>query len=244
MADTSSSEGTAILDRVSDLGPSELAAWDISEWLEAITSAVSRLPRDLPAETWSSVALEPKVSLRDEALWRKQVAAAWAADWLCYTRAPDRVALSRLESVMRVFPRGFRTWWVERSEGWLPVGYAAWFPVSARNFAAVEGAPTEALGRRSVFTPIGEVDPHRNHVYVFNYSVAPTLRGTTLSRRLLATLAAELRALAAPRLAAVTVSSDGARVAERFGLVARARRPVEGTDSCLYTGEFCGTRLG
>ena len=66
-------------------------------------------------------------------------------------------------------------------------------------------------------------------VYLFNYSIAPELRRSEASRALIAGLADDLAAMPQSMpVAALCVSAEGVRVAERFGLRDHARIEVGG----------------
>ena len=165
--------------------------------------------------------------------WRRFALAVFAADLACYLTPEDRVAFDRLLYVLDGFPGGFRVWWRRLGEDWLPVGYAAWYPISSGSLSRLErGDPT--LAERLI--PPVRVSPEGSAVYVFNYSLDASSRRSKVSRALLSTLAAELADAGAATLTAITVSSDGIRVAERFGMERRATLVAGGLTEWVYIG--------
>ncbi len=137
------------------------------------------------------------------------------ADWACYVAPADKVTPERLRQAMDTFPQGFRSWWIRSPDrDWLPVGYSGWYPVSKETFSLLEQGALSA--GRSV--PAISLAEEGALLYLFNYSVLPPLRGSEVARRLVRGLADEVNALQPRGVAALTVSSDGARVAQRFGM--------------------------
>ena len=153
----------------------------------------------------------------DDPHWQRWVVGTFLADHACYPRPADKVQFDKLSRAMRAFPQGFRCWWLEHpSAGWLPVGYSGWHPVSPAQFETLTD-PSGASTGRSV-EPLALVDPTGPYVYVFNYSVIAPLRKSPVSRDLLGALAEDLERVRPRGLSAITVSADGARVAERLGM--------------------------
>lgn len=143
--------------------------------------------------------------------------AVYLADLACYPAAGDQVDWPRLLRVMRAFPRGFRVWGGEAPGlGWVPVGYTGWYPIAEATFAALEGAEAW-LGERDV-PALSEVGEEGCFVYVFNFSIVPALRGSSASRRLLGGLSEDVAGVLVRGMGAITVSPEGARVVERFGM--------------------------
>lgn len=145
--------------------------------------------------------------------FRRLVVAAWVADLAAYGTPDDQVDLARLLYVMDTFPAGFRVWFW----GDLPVGYTGWYPIAPHTVDLLVAHP-EQVEHRGQIVP---VRARTGTIYVFNYSIAAPLRGTSASRLLMRTLADELRAARPTQLVAITVSPEGTRCAERFGM-----RPV------------------
>jgi hypothetical protein len=166
--------------------------------------------------------------------WLRLTIATLLADWACYPVPVDQVSFERLLYVMHVFPAGFRTWWVKSPRaGWLPVGYTGWYPISAATFDTL-AAHASTLRDRSVL-PIPVLDPQGNFLYLFNYSMVAGLRRTSCSKRLVRSLVEDVRAVRCRGLAAITVSEDGVRVAERFGMRRSGTLLVEGTQEWVYS---------
>jgi hypothetical protein len=167
-------------------------------------------------------------------VFRKLVLATFLADWACYDEPVNQVSLARLFYVMDVFPSGFRAWWVESPEaGWLPVGYTGWCPISTATFEAFAGNATTLRDRSVVVLPA--LDPAGSFLYLFNYSIAPPLRRSACSRRLMCGLAGDIEAVHTRGLAAITVSEDGARAAERFGMSRTGTVVIDGFEEAIYT---------
>ncbi len=196
-------------------------------WLAQSLRAVAALPSITTDDAFASTAGSTlglpgppgAIGRLGEERWRRFALATFAADLACYLTAEDRVGFDRLLYVLDGFPDGFRVWWRQHQGAWLPVGYAAWYPISSGSLGRLErGDPT--LAERLI--PPVRGAPAGAPVYIFNYSVDASSRRSALSRALLSTLAAELAAARPAALAAITVSPDGIRVAERFTMTQRA----------------------
>ena len=157
-----------------------------------------------------------------DARFRGLVGATFVADLACFAAPADQVSFDRLLDAMRTFPRGFRLWGAAiEGAGWLPLGYTGVIPIAAETFerfergeASLAGPPTRALSA---------VEPGGSFLYLFNFSVVPRLRGTPLAARVVKGLASDVARTPHRGLAALTVSPEGERVAERFGMEARGR---------------------
>lgn len=193
--------------------------------------ALHRMP-DRPEPTWVSRSLPlptleplgPAVAVLHSELQGAQereqhLSALMLADWRSYTAPDDRVSYPRLRRAAQGFPEGFRSWWLPfAGDHWEPVGYSGWHPISSATFEALEHS-TSAEDR--------DVPPEQTRgteplVYLFNYSVAPFLRGSETARRLLRALKLDIKACKPQGLAAITVSADGERVARRWGLARKS----------------------
>lgn len=164
--------------------------------------------------------------------WRSFVLGTFLADLACYPAPVDQVGFERLAYVMHVFPRGFRLWGGEvPGAGWLPVGYTGWYPIAASSFEVLENASL----RDRMVVPLPAIEPGGSFVYVFNFSIVPQLRGTVASKRLVRALAEDIAAAKARGLAAITVSAEGARVVERFGMKRTGTIEVGGSEEAVYT---------
>lgn len=166
--------------------------------------------------------------------WRSFVLGTFLADLACYPAEVDQVGFERLAYVMHVFPRGFRLWGCEvDGAGWLPVGYSGWYPIAATSFELLEQR-AESLRDRMV-VPLPEIESGGSFVYVFNFSIVPQLRGTEASKRLVRALAGDIAAAKPRGLAAITVSPEGQRVVERFGMRRTGTVKVGGCEEHVFT---------
>jgi hypothetical protein len=147
-----------------------------------------------------------------------------AADHRCYSRVVDRLSRERAELLRSSADLRVRLWFDEAGE---PCGYTAIHTIAATVLALLEQPPATAPDRS--FVQPAQAGEDAAGVYLFNYSIAPELRRSAASRALIAGLAYDLAAM--PRslpVAALCVSAEGIRVAERFGLRAHARLEVGG----------------
>jgi len=146
-----------------------------------------------------------------------------AADHRCYPRAVDRLSHERAELLLAAAELRVRLWFDEHGE---PCGYTAIHTIAAPVLMLLEQPPATAPDRGFVVpAQAGEAAG----VYLFNYSIAPELRRSAASRALLAGLADDLVAMPQSLpVAALCVSAEGVRVAERFGLRDHARIEVGG----------------
>lgn len=168
-----------------------------------------------------------------DARFRGFVGATFVADLACFAAPGDQVSFDRLLDAMRAFPRGFRLWGATiEGAGWLPLGYTGVIPIAAETFerfergeASLAGPPTRALSA---------VEPGGSFLYLFNFSVVPGLRGTRMAARVIKALADDVRRTPHRGLAALTVSRDGERVVERFGMEPRRRAGADAHETA-YT---------
>jgi hypothetical protein len=147
-----------------------------------------------------------------------------AADHRCYPRPVDRLSRERAELLLAAADLRLRIWFDADD---LPCGYTAIHTIAAPVLALLEQPPAIAPDRG--FVVPAQAGEAAAGVYLFNYSIAPELRRSAASRALLAGLADDLGAMAKGLpVAALCVSAEGVRVAERFGLRAHARLEVGG----------------
>ena len=146
------------------------------------------------------------------------------ADHRCYPRAVDRLSRERAELLLAAAELRVRLW---LDEAGAPCGYTAIHTIAAPVLALLERPPATATDRGFVVpATVGEAAAG---VYLFNYSIAAELRRSGASRALIAGLADDLGAMAKGLpIAALCVSAEGVRVAERLGLRAHARIEVGG----------------
>jgi hypothetical protein len=160
----------------------------------------------------------------DAATLAPHLEALLAADHRCYQRAVDRLSRERAELLLEATELRVRLWF---DEAGAPCGYTAIHTVPQASLDLLRDPPPSAPDR-SFVTPAkaGELAAG---VYLFNYSIAPELRRSAASRALLAGLADDLAAMPQSLpVAALCVSAEGVRVAERFGLRDHARIEVGG----------------
>lgn len=146
--------------------------------------------------------------------WRKFVLAVFFADLISYERSTDQVDFERLLFVMHAFPSGFRTWWV-KCDGWLPVGYTGWYPMSEAMFELFEKHPEKLKDRMVVPNVCLKENPY---LYLFNFSIVPELKKSLLSKKLLKQFIADINTQNAAGLACIAVSDDGMRIAGGLGM--------------------------
>jgi len=159
---------------------------------------------------------------------RAFVNALWAADGLAYDDEADRVDFVRLAFVVSVFPAGFTLYLAKDPHGEsIPVGYTGFYPITRDNFEYLARGPSDFVHRGQA-VPMPAAGLHL-FLYVFNCSMAPPLRKTAATRRMLRTLADQLRAQPRAGLCAITVSEAGARVAARLGMARLASLTVAGS---------------
>lgn len=209
---------------------------DADAWLEARLATLKHLA--LSASSMEPVLYEEEsgdvFGRYGRRRWRSFVLGTFLADLACYPEPVDQVGFERLAYVVHVFPRGFRLWGCEvPGIGWLPVGYSGWYPIAATSFELLEQKASSLRDRMVV--PLPEVEPGGSFVYVFNFSIVPELRGTPASKRLVRALADDLAAAQPRGLAAITVSPEGARVVERFGMKRTGTLVIGGCEEQVFT---------
>jgi hypothetical protein len=226
-------------------GPEELA--DFSDWdaLPGRIAGVVERARGVAiteeiAASFAAIEDEPegspgRIGRFGDARWRGLVAATFAADLACYAEPRDQVSFDRLLDAMRIYPRGFRLWGARASgAGWLPLGYTGVIPIAEATFARFEEG-TASLGGAAI-TALPAVEPSGSFLYLFNFSVVPGLRGTPPAARVVKAFADDVQRTPHRGLAALTVSRDGERVVERFGMEARGRVGAHETVFTCRTG--------
>lgn len=160
------------------------------------------------------------------------------ADWACYADPATKEAYPHLRQALSAFPLGFRLWMLPyRENASIPVGYTGWHPIPESVFAALRDSPGQFTNRAQI-TPIRSLGPDRNYVYIFNISIISQLHKTTASKLLIKTLAADLKRQKISGLAVITVSPDGQRIAERFGLRPTGSITHEGQEEEAFAGDI------
>ncbi len=150
--------------------------------------------------------------------WQRWVFTVFLADLVSYPVLSDQVNFERLLFVMHRFPQGFRVWFVRGTDGnYWPAGYSGWYPISDSSFESLEKCPQYFLDRLVV--PIEDSYEKDSYLYLFNYSVHSSLKRTALTKQLLLKYSQEIVSRPHKGLCAITVSEEGSRVANRFGMV-------------------------
>jgi len=220
---------------------------DFCNWTEArryLLEGQERLRREFQPEEiaslgWSDITAkhEAPFGYYSCAIWRKFVLATFLADLVSYEMPVDQVNFARMLFVMHAFPTGFRTWWVKLPTGkWWPVGYSGWYPMLENHFELFEKYPQKLLDRMVV--PKSFDPPKRPYLYLFNYSVQPSLKKSCLSRALMKQYVEEVHLVRPQGLACITVSEEGASVAKRFGMSCSGYLELEGVKEGVYTGRI------
>lgn len=202
---------------------------DFSDWNMAaqavpqLLGQIHRMPALEASAAIASLSLQDLTGISEfgpagSRCFRQALFGILVADWACYHKLVDRVALHRLSYSASVFPAGFRLWLAKPGEDWLPIGYSGWYPIAESALRRLELESGQVRDR-------GEAAPVRTvggAIYVFNYSIIPQGRsgvGSNVSRLMLRQLASDLDQHKQARRAAITVSEDGSRVARRFGMI-------------------------
>ena len=200
----------------------DLKEWDsIGPWVEKTLADISsaRFDPEAPLLTVMPPKIEDSIlgPYGSEA-WRKFALAAFVADWACYTQKADRVDFERTLSVASVFPQGLRVHMARSSSGAIvPVGYTGWIPIAKNVFDLLADTPDQ-VKHRGMIVPLRELSPEGNYLYLFNYSIIEQLRKTQASKMMMHEYAKSIKSQSVLGLCAITVSGDGSRVAELFGM--------------------------
>lgn len=151
------------------------------------------------------------------------------ADWACYAAPEDRVDEARLRRVIDTFPQGFRLYMKDGK----PVGYTGWYPIPRDVFDRLHDAP-QNLTHRGQIMPVPALSQGGDYLYLFNYSIIGALHKTPESRTMIQDFARSVLSTPHRGLAAVTVSPDGVRVAEKFGMSYRGDMTHDGVPEGVY----------
>lgn len=228
------------------LGRSELN----SEWMQSkLKQALALNPASLTAELiqstrWDQSPGDPAsfdsgFGLYTSTDWRRHVTATLLSDWVSYSEPSDRVSFDRLAYVMHAFPKGFRVWWVRTPQGsWCPVGYTGWYPMTDAQFELMENHPEKQKTRMIIPERGATLSQSRPLIYLFNYSVVPKLRKTCLTQVLMKTYSKEILDQNPRGLSCMTVSPDGERVANRFGMKCANPNEKGGEMEGIYIGRY------
>jgi hypothetical protein len=202
---------------------------DFSDWdalhgriAELVERARGAAITEAIAGSFEAIEIEHDADGARGARWRGLVGAAFVADLACYAEPADQVSFDRLVGAMRAYPQGFRVWGARlggEGSAWAPLGYTGVIPIAATTFAWFEEGTASLAG--PVIAALPEIEAGGSFLYLFNFSVVPGLRGTRMAARVVKALADDVARTPHRGLAALTVSSDGERVARRFGMTAR-----------------------
>lgn len=132
-----------------------------------------------------------------------------AADHASY-EAPLRAAPEKIDRLCSTFPEGVQVCFGRTGSVWHPIGYTAWHPIARQTLENVAGWPANV--------PVDRAG--RDVAYLFNFSVAPSLIGSDIARRMMSDLDEAVRGF--PVLVADVVSPHGRRAAARWGMELRA----------------------
>ncbi len=197
---------------------------EFSDFKNAHAWLKNALKTELPSKTamtyveWNDIAeqKDPLFGYYSVKNWQKFVLATYLADLISYDNPPDQVSFDRLAYVMHAFPQGFRTWFIELpNKTWLPVGYTAFYPMLDTAYELFTNSP-ERLKDRTVVPASTS-----SYLYLFNFSVHPKLKKSSLSKNLMTRYIDDISQQQAEGLACITVSEDGVRIAKRLGMAKR-----------------------
>ena len=132
-----------------------------------------------------------------------------AADHASY-EAPLRATPEKIAHLCSAFPEGVQVCFGRTGSVWHPIGYTAWHPIARQTLENVAGWPANV--------PVDRAG--RDVAYLFNFSVAPSLIGSDIARRMMSELDEAVRGFAV--LVADVVSPHGRRAAARWGMELRA----------------------
>lgn len=224
-----------LLESVPDFFQEDKILQWILEGKDRIENFCIRQDTEFLSLDWSEIAQEQKNLLGFYPLknWRKFVLSVYFADIVSYPLV-DQVSFERLLFVMHTFPQGFKTWWIKIShEVWLPAGYSAWYPMLETTFELFEKYPEKLKDRMVV--PHFSLSNLKPYLYLFNFSVAPIFKSTEMTKLLIKKLVQDVHAQNYAGLACITVSDDGKRIANRFGMSHKGDLNLNGRLEGVYT---------
>jgi hypothetical protein len=210
----------ALLQSVPDLND-----WaGVSAWVERTLDKIVKCDFATAADSFQMVTfpgdamIDPVLGPYGSADWRRFALSVFLADWACYTHPADRGDFARLMSIVAAFPQGFRVYFANLNDGTpVPVGYTGWYPITADMFNVLHDRPHQ-ITHRGFMVPLKELAAQDNYIYLFNYSIIDQLRKTAQSSQLIKGMVDQIKSVAYKGLGAVTVSEDGIRIAEQFGM--------------------------
>lgn len=221
----------------------DFTSWkEASDWLEEGKRVARQLvpgailQADMASLEWDDIAQkqEAPFGLYASDKWRKFVLATFLADLVAYPKSSDQVNFERLLYVMHAFPRGFRTWWHKVPDGsWWPMGYTGWYPMLETAFQLFENNPGELKDRMVV--PNTHITEQAPYLYLFNFSAAVALKKSNFTQALMQRFVEDISAQKPAGLACITVSEDGMRIANRFGMTRSGAITVDGESEGVFT---------
>ncbi len=202
---------------------------EIEHWADTTANKITALHIDATASL--NIVRAPAET---SPAWHRFLEAALVADFVCYSKSTDRAEYNRLSKVIQSFPQGFTVYFATCADDTtIPVGYTGWYPISENVFSILYHTPSN-IKHRGFMQALPELSQHGNYIYLFNYSIIPSLRGTAQSKQLIKNYAADLKNIAVKGMGAVTVSPDGMRVAEKFGLSYRGDMTHDGVAEKVF----------
>jgi len=220
-----------ILKEVPDFCNREEALKWIDKGIKLVEKLTPEMVKEAPIASleWEEEGKDNLLGYYASLKWRKIVLATFLADLVSY-QPSDQVNFDRLLYVMHVFPKGFRTWWMQLpDQSWWPVGYTGWYPMLETAFDLFEKHP-EKLKDRMVVPRSSS-----SYLYLFNYSVAPHLKKTALSSQLIKAYIGDISNQQVKGLACITVSEDGVRMAHSLGMARRGDLVMDGNIEGIFT---------
>ena len=206
----------------------DFSSWDeAGDWIKKGQNLVVQKNDKIASLEWNECQEKGSTSfgLYSSKAWRKFALATFLADLVSYPTPGDQVNFDRLLFVMHAFPEGFRVWWTEQEGVWWPVGYTGWYPMLETSFKIFEKEPEKIKNRMVVPNPSS--DPQKP-LYLFNFSVIPSLKKSPLSHELMKRFVEDINAQNPSGLTCITVSPEGQHIARRFGMSITGQMDGEG----------------
>jgi len=220
--------------------PAEMSFDQLERWLAAgIDKACAVDASDVQGGAFTSFQMDtlPDYACGPEAdpMWRRYFLALLLADWASYERPVDRIDYARLKYILTSAYPWFRLYFVQTKTALVPVGYAAWYPLSRFVFEATKDGDAE-IDDRGAFLPLrtARKGAKYDHAYVLNVSIIKNLRNTRCAVRMLLDLHRDAMAQEQAGLMAITVDEAGSRFSRFVGMDLVGRIRVQGEMENLY----------
>lgn len=232
------------MDRQEALGwipdPAEMSFAELERWLAAsIDQSCAIDVQDAQGDAFTSFQMEPLPDYacgpEADPMWRRYFLAILLADWASYERPVDRIDYARLKYILTSAYPWFRLYFVRTKNALVPVGYAAWYPLSRFVFDATKEGEAE-IDDRGAFLPLrtARKGDKYDHVYILNVSIIKNLRNTPCAVRMLLDLHRDAMAQEQAGLMAITVDEAGSRFSCFVGMDLVSRIKVQGEMENLY----------